>query len=729
VPAAGGLVVLAPLGAHLPAKGMTIERRAIGGVTSEGMLCSESELGLSEDSEGILILPPGTGKPGDRFVDVVPAARDTVLEIGLTPNRPDGLGHIGLAREIAALFGITWAPPAPRAPSAVAPGASVNTLVKITVEDGERCPHFGAQAVVDVTIGPSPLWLRYRLAALGVRSISNVVDITNLVMLEYGHPMHAFDLDRVRGGTIVVRHAREGEHLRTLDGVDRALVADDVIIADAEGATGLGGVMGGEISEIGPTTKRVLFECAYFDARGVRRVSRRHGLHTDASHRFERGVDPSDIAEVLAQAGALATELAGARAVPGAIHVVSRPPTQVSVTLRASRIARIIGVDVPWEAAIAVLQRLGCKLLSRAPASEGGPSATFQIPTHRPDITREVDLIEEVARVHGFDKIPAELPAIRPTREETTRESVLARGRAVAIGLGLMEAVTYGYSDEASLAKFGAPAPVVRLKNPLNENQAVMRTNLVPSLLACADRAARRGERDLRFFTVGPVFLGGTPGSPLPEERVSFAAVLTGERPTWLAKAPPVDVWDAKGLGEAMVERVTGRAATVRAYAAGRPTYLHPRGAAELVLEGEVVGRFGLLHPDVRDALGLEVTGDIAVAEVDLDALERRGRGAAKYKPLPRFPASVRDMAVVVRTDVPAGEVESAVRATAGELAEEVRLFDRFLGAPVPDGHANLAFRIVYRRPDRTLTDAEVDAQHAKVESEVKTRFGATLRA
>ena len=369
VPPPGGLVVLAPLGAYLPAKGLTIAPRAIAGVTSEGMLCSEAELGLTEDSEGILVLPADSAKAGDRFVEAVPGARDTILEIGVTPNRPDALGHIGLAREAAALFGVAFEPPGAAAPSRVASGTKIDALVKVVVEDAERCPEFGGTAVVDVTIGPSPLWLRYRLTALGVRSISNVVDVTNLVMLEYGHPMHAFDLDLVRGAKIVVRRAREGEAMTTLDGVARTLSADDLVVADGEGPVALAGVMGAANSEIRATTKRVLFECAYFESRGVRRASRRHGLHTEASHRFERGVDPSDIADVLTHAASLTTALAGGAAVTGAIHVRrrSRPSARV-VALRASRLAQIIGVDVPSAEAIAILERLGCEANRRRTA-------------------------------------------------------------------------------------------------------------------------------------------------------------------------------------------------------------------------------------------------------------------------------------------------------------------------------------------------------------------------
>jgi phenylalanyl-tRNA synthetase beta chain len=331
--------------------------------------------------------------------------------------------------------------------------------------------------------------------------------------------------------------------------------------------------------------------------------------------------------------------------------------------------------------------------------------------------------------VHGFDAIAGVLPRIRPTREGATREGLYARARACAVEAGLSEAVTYSFVDAAVLAKLGAPAPSVRVKNPLNENQEVMRTSLLPGLLRAIDLAARRGERDVRFFTLGALFFAPLAGSKLPEERASFAAIMAGDRAAWLAKSEAVDVWDAKGIAESFVQRFTHRPATVRAMTSDRPAHLHPRAAAAIELEGRVVGHLGLLHPDTRDALGLDLAGDVALVEIDLDALESIGRAPSIYRAIPRLPASARDIALVVSDSVSAGDVERAVRTAAGDLAEDVRLFDRFTGGAIPADHASLAFRVVYRRADRTLTDAEVDAQHAKVVADVTARFGATLRA
>ncbi len=723
VPDPGGLVVLAPLGAKLPAKGMTIEKRAIGGVTSEGMLCSESELGLSEDHDGIIVLPPGAAEPGTPFTELAPNARDTVLEIGLTPNRPDGLGHVGLAREIAALYGFPFEWPSAGPAPALASEAT-SDVASIAVEDPERCPHYGAAGVLGVAIAPSPLWVRYRLQALGVRSISNVVDVTNLVMLEFGHPMHGFDLARVRGGKIVVRRAKDGEKMTTLDGAERALVADDLLICDAEGPVALAGVMGGASSEIQPDTTRVLFEVAWFDPRGVRRTARRHGMHTESSHRFERGVDPGDVARVLDRAVALTVQLAGGQATKGRIHVQGAriageplPPERKAIRLRAHRIKDLLGIDIPFGDATGILERLGCEVQREDSAAD------VLVPSHRPDLGREVDLVEEVARVRGIDAIPAELPAIRASRDVGGREELARRARDAAVALGLSEAITYGFTSARVLEALSAPKATVILENPLAEQQAVMRTTLLPGLLDAVQHARRHGEHEIREFTVGPVFLEG---KDLPTEKMRLAFVLAGDRPAWLSKPQGFDVWDAKGYAIELARRLSGKPAeAVPVEREEAPKHLHPRGAAFVEVAGERVGAFGPLHPDVVDAL--ELDGEVLVFEMDLDPFAS-GPALPKYAAIPRFPASTRDVALVVKDGTAAGEVERAVREAAGALAEDVRIFDRFVGGQVPAGCASLAFHVVYRAADRTLTDAEVDAAHANVVKTVGERFGATLR-
>ena len=571
VPEAGGLVVLAPVGTHLPAKGVTLEKRPIAGVESAGMLCSEAELGLGDDDAGILVLPSMTAPPGTSLARAVLEARDTILVIGLPPNRADGLGHVGLAREAAALFGSRFEP----GPLAADAGrGALGDQVSVTIEDTERCPHYGAVVLGSATVGPSPLGVRWRLGALGVRSISNIVDVTNLVMLEYGHPLHAFDLDKVRGRRIVVRRATEGERLLTLDGIDRALSTDDLVICDAEGPVALAGVMGGGNSEITAATRRVFLECAYFEPRGVRRSARRHGLHTESSHRFERGVDWGDTPAVLQRTEELIVRLAGASPRTERRIVEARRLVRRTVALRAGRIGALLGADVDPGEARDILERLGFVRDAR-PASGGDGADTWLVPSFRSDVSREVDLIEEVARVRGYDAIPAALPAVHPSRDRAPQDGRARRAREAATSAGLSETVSLSFVAPGDLEAVGAPPAAVTLRNPLREDQSVMRTSLLPGLFTAVARARRHGERDARLFSVGRIFLTAPGGGS--EERLMLAAVLAGTRGAWLSKPLALDVWDGKGLVEGLVRRLVRREVTVQPpREEERPKHLSP---------------------------------------------------------------------------------------------------------------------------------------------------------
>ncbi|MBM4357761.1 MAG: phenylalanine--tRNA ligase subunit beta [Deltaproteobacteria bacterium] len=730
VPAPGRKVVLAPLGTHLPAIGMTIAARPVGGVTSEGMLCSENELGLvggGGKGEGILVFPEGfEAAPGTTLASAMPATHDFVFEIGVTPNRPDALGHVGLAREVAALFGLPFTVPPSDAPARVADGPAIDALASVVVEDTERCPHYGAAVLTEVKVGPSPAWLRYRLESLGVRSISNVVDVTNLVLLEYCQPLHAFDLDKLSAGRVVVRRARASETLVTLDGVSRELAEDDLLITDGERGIALAGVMGGADSEIGPDTRRVLLECAYFTPRGIRRASRRHGLHTEASHRYERGIDPEQGSEVLAHAAALLTRLAGAAAVKGSLFAGVAPSPRPTIRYRHARAIGVLGFEVPLDEASAILTRLGCESQR---VSEGELLVTA--PSFRPDLGREEDLIEEVMRVHGIDEVPA-APRALVTRAGRSTPSLELRLRQIAASLGLDEALTFGFTSPASLAAIGAPASVVALKNPLTEDRSVMRTSLLPGLLEGLRRSRRHGVRDARLFAVGRTFLAGEDGASLPTERRAFAAVLAGHRLATLGKAESLDVYDAKGVAVELVERVTGKVATLVPTSA---PHLHPRGAGALVVAGREIGRLGPLHPDVVERLDLD--GECLVIELDLESLAEHVGRAPQFRAIPQLPTVTRDLALVVHEDVAAGTLSSAIREVAGALCESVELFDLYRGKGLPEEHKSLAYRMIFRDPKattrpeeaRTLTDAEVDACTRSVVDALKERHGAVVRA
>ena len=752
VPEPGGLVVLAPLNTVLPSKTaggapFVVASRKIGSIVSEGMLCSEAELGLSGEGEGILVLPPGAASPGAPLTAVLPEASDVIFEIGLTPNRPDGLGHVGLARELAALLGYAWKRPEHSFPAGAADAELAETLgASVRIIAAERCTHFATAIVTGVTVGESPAWLRYRLASLGVRSISNVVDITNLAMLEWGHPMHAYDLDALSPlpqagdlpdhAMLEVRHATAGESLETLDGQKRELDVDDLVIADGKGPVGLAGVMGGASSEVEDGTTRLLLECAVFEPRGVRRTARRHGMHSEASHRFERGIDPTDVEQVLATAASHLVRLCGGKIARGLVHAGGGVRFPRTITLRKTRLHAIVGHAVPWRESLGTLQRLGLVrtdedgLVGDAPDA----SASFEVPAHRPDLVREIDLVEEVLRVYGIDKIPARLPRIQPTRDVGGIESFTMRVREAAVSLGLSEAVVLSLTNEAAMKKAHAPEPTVQLVNPLTSETGALITSVVPGLLDAAARAARHGETSARLFAVQTVFQRRGPNE-LPDERLAFAAVLTGPRPGWLEKPAPYDVWDAKGLASRLAEMLgSGEVDST----VGDSELFHPRARGQLftkpaapagssVPPPAAVASYGLLHPDVADAY--ELTGPVVVVTLDLQVLARTDARARTYAPIPRFPASTRDVAVVVREGLAAGEVQRVLGERAGSLAESVQLFDRYAGKGVPEGHVSLGFRIVYRKPDGTLTDAEVDGLHEKVVSEITTRFGATVRA
>ncbi len=604
---------------------------------------------------------------------------------------------------------------------------TVASDLDVRIDDAERCPHYGASIVSGVTIAESPPGVRYRLSALGVRPISNAVDVTNIIMLEHGHPMHAFDADQVRGGKIIVRRARAGETLVTLDGQTRTLQEDDLVIADAERAIALAGVMGGADTEIGKATKRIVLECAYFDPRTVRRTARRYGLHSESSHRFERGIDHGDTDRVLEHATGMTARLCGGVASKDTLVRRAKEIAPARTTLRAERMRALIGVDIDLAEATSTLERLGFVVEKRA------NDLAVTIPTHRPDITREADVIDEVIRVRGMDSVPAVLPAVRATRAAGSngggREARIRHVRRAASSLGLAEALTFGFTSRKSLESLGAPAPLL-VENPITSDLDAMRTSLLPGLLEAVARARRYGVTGVRLFATGSIFLADASVKPTGiGERASFAAVLAGDRPTHLGKPTPYDAWDASGLASALVPRLVHATAEIVPVPQDGPAHLHPRGRAEIRVHNTRIGVVGPLHPDAIDAYDLGASQSIMCCEIDLDALDALAIGHAVFAPIPRFPPATRDIALVVKDGIAAGVVLRALREAAGALAVRAEIFDRFTGDAVPEGHASLAFHVVYQSAERTLTDAEVDAAHEKVVSEMHRRFGASLRA
>ncbi len=719
----GDVVPLATPGTRMPA-GHRIDRASLRGVDSQGMLCSAKELALSEDGAGLLLLP-GDAVPGTPVARVL-GIEDVVLEVNVTPNRADALSHLGVAREVAAVTGTAVSYPEPGLRQQQ-PAASASLRVRIEAPD--RCPRYAARVIEGVRIGPSPAWLARRLEACGVRSISNVVDATNFVLLERGQPLHAFDLDKVHGAEIVVRMARAGERMTTLDGVERTLSPDDLVIADHDRASALAGVMGGGDSEISDGTTRVLLESAWFEPTGVRRTARRHGLRTEASHRFERGVDPEGVIPALDRCAALIAELSGGTVRRGAVDVHPRRRKPVDVILPWARPAALLGAPVSRREAREALLALGFEL-----RATGAKNGKFRVPSWRLDVTREEDLIEEIVRLRGYDAIPETLPAIASDTPAPPRDAlVVERIRQALEAAGFSEAVNFSFvapGDLAPLTRDGSGGGVP-LRNPISADLAVMRSSLVPSLLKGLAYNRRQRVEDLRLYEIASTYErrgpGGTDDAPALEER-RVAGVASGRRHPvgWASGGEPLDFHDLKGALEGLVEALA--LPGVR-FAAGGPGWLHPRSACTLSATGEggaevVLGVAGEIHP--RVAAAFDLPRGVFAFDLSFAALSGAARTVREHADVPRFPAVLRDLAVVVGNEVESSAVLAGVRAE--PLVEDVTLFDVYRGAPIPEGKKNLAMAIRYRAPDRTLTDAEADQAHGRIVARLRAELAADLR-
>jgi phenylalanyl-tRNA synthetase beta chain len=716
--ATGQTVAVALPGAVMP-DGQALGVATLRGVESRGMILSERELELGDEHNGIIVLESDL-PAGTPLADVLPLS-ETILEFELSANRPDLLGVWGIAREVSA---VTGAPLCPPVTDELATGAgSAGDHVTLRVDASDLCPRYMAQVFTGVQVGSSPAWLRARLEAAGMRSISNVVDVTNYVMLLTGQPLHAFDLDRMAGATVVVRRARDGEPITTLDGVERTLDSSMLTICDAERPAVIAGIFGAEFAEVSDATTRVLLEAANFDGPNLLATSWNLGLRTESSSRFEKGL-PRRLPPVgMDIASRLLVEVCGATPIPGTLDAHVEQPAPEPVRMRHARAAAILAMPAPAARSAEILRSVGCEV-------EEGPEAHLvTVPFWRgEDLRREIDLIEEIARHTGLDGIPAQLPRLVARAKRTPIQALRVRLARLAADLGFSEAITYrfvpaGDVDKLHLAPDDPRRNVVRLSNPLSEEMAVMRRSLLPGLLRAAARNQAHQHAAGAFFEVGRTYAPRADG--LADEREWIVGLMFGqaERDHWRSPARLADYWGIKGVAEALAA-----AAGVRVdAAAAAATYGHPSRQAELQAVGAKVGWVGEVHPLVLREF--DVRGPVAVFGLDLASLlDAAPAERPQFEDLLTVPVSSRDLAMVVPDTVTAAELIAAARAAGGALVRDVSLFDRYAGDPVPPGKVSLAFRLAIADPGRTLTDEEIEAPVAAVVAALNERFAAELR-
>ncbi len=716
---AGDKVALAQVGAVLPGD-FKIKRSKIRGEESAGMLCSEKELGLADDSAGIMILPPDYPLGTPLFAAM--GLRDTTFEIGLTPNRADCLSVIGIAREIAAKLGKKLRYPEQRI-SETQP--AICAMTSVTVEAADLCPRYTARYIASCHIAPSPQWLVNRLKAVGMRSINNVVDITNYVLMEFGHPLHAFDFDLLHGGRIIVRRAEEGELFKTLDGQERQLKGSDLTIRDGERIVALAGIMGGENSEISGTTSNILLESAYFAPMTIRRTGKRVGLHTESSHRFERGADIHILHRALDRAAALIAELAGGQVAKGIIDVYPQPVHPRKIRVRLDRVNQLLGLTLAAEEIKAIFHHLEFVV---NPAEPG--IFEVEVPTFRVDIEREVDLIEEVARLHGYDKIPVTMPKARVFSDRPSRQQRLVKTmKDLLVAQGLTEVINYSFVAPASFDKvlLGNQDPrrnALRVLNPLTDDQSVMRTTLLPGLLESAARNASFRQLDQQIFEMRRVYLP-KPDLELPAEPLFAAGLLTGSRDPegWNQGKGRVDFFDVKGV----VENIFAAFQITATYAVKElDPFYHPGKACSIYCGTERLGSMGELHPTVQENYGMEQP--LYYFELNVEKLALVSRETVTVSTPSKFPDSCRDIAMLVADEMPAADILDFVKGLRINEVEEVLIFDLYKGANIPAGQKSIAARLRYRSAEKTLTDDEVNGLHQRVIDQLVKKLNITTR-
>ncbi|MCL2332351.1 MAG: phenylalanine--tRNA ligase subunit beta [Actinomycetia bacterium] len=727
---AGDKVPVATVGATLPG-GVVIKKSKLRGEVSEGMNCSARELGVGEDYDGLLILPEDApvGAPFAQYYGLA----DTILDLEITPNRPDCLSMRGIAREFGAIFGADPAPlPAGELVEAGTPAADIAT---VSIEDPAICARYTARVIRNVKIGPSPAWLAARVETAGARSINNIVDITNLVMFETGQPLHAFDLDTITKdasgrAAVIVRRATEGERITTLDGQDRILASSNTLIADPAGPITLGGVMGALHTEISESTTNVFLEAAVFDPETTSRTSRRLSLLSEASMRFERGVDRVYTPTALTRAATLMAELAGGTVAPGIIDVYPLSYEAPQLTLRHERLISLIGEEIPFEACVDILRRLELQ----PQANPATKTITVTVPAFRPDLEREVDLIEECLRLWGMERVTSVLPGaqshaggLSPAQQLERRVGEVLRAS------GVSETMTLPLGDPADYAAMGRSpsqeSPFVELHNPMSSEQSILRESLVPNLLHSVAHNLAHGVTNVQLYEIGSVF-STAPGRRLPREQQRGCVVLTGawHDARWNDPAVPLDFYDAKGIYENLVSALRIEKIQFKPPADDRAyPWLQPGRAAEIHLGGSVAGVVGELHPALREHF--DIDAPVSIFDFDLRKFIKAASTDLTLTAPTRYPGIKLDLALIVDADATAQSLIQRITALAKKTPlSSVELFDVYTGKGIEPGKKSLAFHLYYSDPERTLSAEEVEAQHSKLLQALLAQTGARLR-
>jgi phenylalanyl-tRNA synthetase beta chain len=694
----------------------------IRGETSQGMLCSELELGLGLDAGGLMVLD-GALTPGMPINQALKLS-DMVFDIDLTPNRPDCLSIIGIAREIAAIQGNKITIPTIQLPEGQ---GDINSYTSVTIEAPDHCPHYGARLLTDIKVAPSPFWLQDRLLSVGLRPINNLVDITNFVMLETGQPLHAFDFDTLAENRIVVRTAGEGEKFTTLDQKERCMDTETVMIYDGEKAVGIGGIMGGMNSEITQDTTRVLIEGAFFNPVTVRKTAKRLALNTDAAHRYERGVDPGGTLRAIDRAAELMVQTGGGKLIQGVIYENHHAPRPPVIDLQISATNRTLGTDLSL---MEIADLLNGIEFNTTPIDDD--TLRVETPSFRVDVCRPQDLMEEVARRWGYDNIPTTFAAI-PADSGIAPKVLVQRQRIrdLLAGMGFAETINYSFirQDSCDRLRFKGDDPrrnMVKLLNPLTEDQSVLRSSLIPGLLEAMQRNISKQSKALKMFEIGKTFISQGQ-DVLPAESDMLAGLWTGDRltPGWYSKPQSCDFFDLKGSVESLLEGLQITDTAFTRLGADQTTFTTGGATAKIRIENKTVGIIGQVHPDVLSAYGLKQTA--YVFEIDLNLLIDQIPDAVFARPLPKFPSTSRDATLIVNQDIESDTIVSAVRQLDRQLVEEVQLFDIFKGAPVPEDRKSVSFRIIYRSDEKTLEDDTVNQLHKEITDGLVTQFNADL--